>query len=264
MLIRNTTTSTRRGILAVADNKLHTPCLAACVLGVSMFLAAQATAAVVRFDGADNGVGAGGLRPNSDAAALQFQAATSGLSTITFEGLALGTFPVTVAPGVNLTLTNNSTGITTGGNAIIGYNTTSGGSQFLQIAAPAAPATANFAFTTAISAFGGYFTGIGTSTGTVHALFNDGSSQDLLLTGNAAGGIQFFGFADPTNAITTVSIQLQGSPGDVFGIDDVRFGAAATAVPEPGSALAGMLALGACASGLFRRNRREERAASAA
>ena len=35
----------------------------------------------------------------------------------------------------------------------------------------------------------------------------------------------------------------------------LQIGPVAAAVPEPGSALAGMLALGACASGLFRRNR---------
>ena len=45
--------------------------------------------------------------------------------------------------------------------------------------------------------------------------------------------------------------------------DSLTVQAIAAPVPEPGSALAGLLALGACAGGLFRRNRQTERAASA-
>ena len=72
----------------------------------------------------------------------------------------------------------------------------------------------------------------------------------------APGGIGQFAlgtFVADATGTQAIDFGTQG-PSNVNGVQLRQF-APATAVPEPGSALAGLLALGACASGLVRRNR---------
>lgn len=209
----------------------------------------RAAADFVTYTATDAGVGPGGARPLADASAAAFDAAAGALGTtglITFEGLPVGNFTtLTVAPGVSVSLTNinNSAGITGGisnsaGSATLGYNTTTGGSQFLSanpfLVQQQSGVTFNFA--SPVAAFGAYFTGLGTGSGaTVHLLLNDGTARDVVITGSATGGVTFFGFTDAGASLSTLTLQhIPGATGqDIYGIDDVRYTAAA--VPEPGA-----------------------------
>jgi len=213
--------------------------LAVLILGVT---ASQASAILTLFEGADPGVSAGGARPNSDAAAAAFQSAAGSLSTIDFEAAPLGNFgSLGVAPGVtvNLSGTDSGGGIRNDSSTSTGYNTTTGGSQFLGVwpLFNNAVASATFLFASPIDAFGAYLTGLGTATGALHVMFDDGSLQDISITGSSSGGVQFFGFTDPGASIISVALELlnTGSSRDIFGVDDVQF--ASSNVPETGTTL---------------------------
>jgi hypothetical protein len=223
-------------------------------------LGGRADAGIIVFSGSDPGAGPSDPRPNSDAAAAAFAAAaTQPSQRITFEGLPLGNFSsLAVAPGVTVTLAQMGdtfpAGISNSNSApvTLGYNTTPGGSQFLQYAPTLAvgTSTATFSFANPVQGFGAYFTGLGTNpVNSVHLVFNDGMSEDILLTGNSAGGVQFFGFLDPGASFSSLSVQegTTATQRDIFGIDDVRLvyapaAAAAAAIPEP--ATAGLFVLG--------------------
>jgi hypothetical protein len=111
-----------------------------------------------------------------------------------------------------------------------GYNTTSGGKQFVSMLG----GDLNFSFTTPIDAFGAFITGdqgpgvVGQETIT----FNDGSSQTVNIpnTFMSDGGASFVGFFDPGKQIVGVQLHFLN---DVVGVDDVQF--QATPVPEPTS-----------------------------
>jgi hypothetical protein len=230
-----------------------------------ILIAGTADAAIVTYTGNDQSVAAGGARPNSDAARAAFLGAVTPTGTITFEGLALGNFgALGVAPGVTATLTGQDTiaGIQNANDTTLGYNTTSGGSQHLRMAPPfnSGPATATFNFATPISAFGAYLTGTEVNyPGAINILFFDGSSQSLNVTkNNNGGGVQFFGFT--TDALLISSVQFYEGPTantrDIWGIDDVTYGAVAGAVvPEPSTYIAGALLLLPFGSQVIRRLR---------
>ena len=61
--------------------------------------------------------------------------------------------------------------------------------------------------------------------------FNDGTSQSLTLP-TIGGGIEFFGFTDSGQSISSLTINVLG---DIIGVDDVRYVKAADPVPEPTS-----------------------------
>ena len=87
--------------------------------------------------------------------------------------------------------------------------------------------TAVFSFSTAIDAFGAFFsdTEVGFP-GNITIAFNDGTSQSLGLTKGAdGGGVLFFGFTDIGKSFDTVTISTgsTNSLRDIFGIDDVRY-----------------------------------------
>ena len=151
---------------------------------------------------------------------------------------------MTVAPGVTMTLQNTAPSIlpsfpfgisNNSPNAVLdGYNTTPGGTQFLEFVPQlgASTATLTFQFAQPISSFGANLTGVGTAPGDLHLLFNDGTAHDISITGSPLGGIQFLGFIDPGASISTITFQMNNVPltsRDVFGVDDVRY----VAVPEP-------------------------------
>ena len=209
--------------------------------------------------GSDPGVVADPLSaanaPNTAVAISTFNTSAGALGplqTFGFEGLPIGqpstdNTPFTVASGVTLTLNNTDTstvpgnpfGISNGSLAPVnlGYNTTPGGSQFLEFApmTTGGISTLTFNFAQAIQAFGLNLTGVGSAPTDLHLVFNDGAAQDLRIVGSSLGGVQFLGFVDPGASITSISIQERNIPAgtrDLFGVDDVRYVYTA-AVPEP-------------------------------
>jgi len=98
-------------------------------------------AAVTTYTGLDPGAGPADPRPNSSAAAASFDAAAAALGprvTENFESAPLGNFATLPLANTTVTLTGTASdsgaGITTStlGPAILGYNTTSGGANYLR------------------------------------------------------------------------------------------------------------------------------------
>ena len=210
------------------------------LLASACFFSNAVSASPIVFSGFDIGAGANAARPNSDATALQFDAAVGPHSLIDFESAPLGYFSsLVIAPGVTLTggtlsppngnqrITNTLTGTP---DTLYGYNTTAGGSRF----ANCESGTLTFTFSTPIDAFGAYFTGVQYPFGNAIGLvFNDGSSQVLpFAPADQPGGVQFLGFIDPGSQISSVTINTSG---DIIAVDDVRF--RASLIPEASTAL---------------------------
>ncbi|MBP3956207.1 hypothetical protein J8F10_13030 [Gemmata sp. G18] len=206
--------------------------------------APTARAGFIIYSGSDAGASSGSPRPNSDAAAAAFDAAAGALgavSVIDFESAPLGAFAsLNAAPGVTITGAGGTSGppsildAPTGTpDAIYGYNTTAGGARFLYTQG----GTVTVTFGTGVQAFGAYISGIQFSGETI--TFNDGSSQTVDIPGLTAadGGIAFVGFTDAGKSITSITFNLNGTPGgpDFIAIDDVRFVHAdsVTATPAP-------------------------------
>jgi PEP-CTERM motif-containing protein len=234
----------------------------ALMLLASLVAASGAQAAIVTFSGADDGAGPGDPRPFADAAASAFDGAVGLHSLITFEGLPVGNFgSLGVAPGVTATLSNLDSSFSGISNVDqhsptpLGYNTTSGGSQFLQVAPffnDAIGGSVTFTFAQPVDAFGAYLTDTQVGfPGLITVTFSDGLSQVLPVSKNSdLGGVLFFGFTDFGASIASISYNTGAtdSTRDVWGIDDVRY---ATPVPEPGT-----LSLLAAGAGLLLRRRR--------
>ena len=219
---------------------------------VAVLLTGSAFAGITTYIGFDDGAGSRPL-PNSDAAAASFDATTGNLPIITFESAPLGFFSsLAAAPGVTVTGTdyygNQQSIINTPvcPPALCGFNTTIGGSQWLNVYG----GFATFTFSSPISAFGAYITG--NQVAGINLAFNDGSNQTVLIPVDYSnGGAAFVGFTDSLANITSVSVLAIAPYGDFIGVDDVRYGAMST-VPEPGSILllgSGLLT----AAGLLRR-----------
>jgi hypothetical protein len=196
-------------------------------------VAGTAGAAITTYSGLDAGVGPGGAHPNSTAAAATFNTAASALGTVTtedFESAALGAFTNLALPNMTVTTSNVTAQIT---DSLVlplieGYNTTTGGSKYLKVTPPFGIGTSSvtMTFDNPISAWGAWFTGVGTVPNTaVSVVFDDGTTQSYNPPGSASGGIAFFGFTDPGKAIASVTVQevLTGAARDIFGIDDVQF-----------------------------------------
>lgn len=218
------------------------------------------------YSGADPGANSTDPRPNSVAAAGLFDAAAGGLGAITlldFESSPLGAFAsLTPAPGVTVTGADISGNNQTVLNApfgvpdnLFGYNTTSGGTQFVSLYG----GTLTFTFADPIQAFGGYFSGLqGDIVGTETLTFSDGNSQTVDIP-NMSGGIAFVGFTDAGMSVSSILLTVHG---DIVGVDDVRFvktgQQAGGNVPEPGS-LAFLVGVGVAGTLLGRRRMRRSR-----
>jgi hypothetical protein len=232
----------------------------ACILATMAIAICPAIAVAAPITGTDFGAGPTDARPNSNAAAAIFdaQAALIGpFGIITFEDKTVGNFSsLTVATGVTVTFSNTDTigGISTVSSVTTGYNTTSGGTKMLRFVpiTDIGTCSVTFTFDSPVRGFGAYLTGVSTESGILHAVYNDGTANDLYISGDVTGGVQFFGVIAQTQSISSFKFELRGVTGrgrDIIGIDDVRVLPLQT--PEP--ATLAMLGLGGLA--LIRRPR---------
>lgn len=214
----------------------------------TVFAAALSQASISTFYGYDLGANSTDPHPNSDSAAAAFDSFIGSHGVITFESAPLGAFgSLNAAPGVTVTgvdfYTNQQTILNAPygtPDALFGYNTTSGGSNFLNMLG----GTVTFNFASVQHFFGAYIGGIQDEFGPDSLQWNDGADQSMAITSDvAAGGMSFAGFYD-TDGFTSVTVSM---PADFVSIDDVRV----NAVPEPAS----MACLGLGAIALIRRRK---------
>lgn len=229
---------------------------------VVMFGLIQSMAAATPiFYAVDPGMGPGDPIPNSVAEAAAFDGAAGWLAPIQlidFEGpVTLTPSGFVVADGVSIIRSHTETGsaadgISTLNSVTTGYNTTVGGQTHLGMVPllDGSTASVTFDFDEPIQAFGAFLTGVQTAMGELHVLFDDGSPQDYLISGDPAGGALFFGFILPETVISSLTFEMRGTvvnSRDFIGIDDVRY---VGSVPEP--ATLAMLGIG----GLLLRKRK--------
>jgi len=188
--------------------------------------------------GYDSGAGSLVVATNSTAAAAAFDTALPGLSIIDFESATPG-FSTTGDGFVRNTQRCSA--------ALCGYNTTTAGANFLD-----ATYNTTFNFSTAIDSFGAYFTGVQRGDATLTYL--DGSTTVLTMPAAdlSNGGTTFFGFSDSGASIASIAY-FTGTGGDYVGVDDIRYGNAGNAVPEP--ATLAILGLGLAGLSISRRRK---------
>lgn len=213
----------------------------ACSIGI-------AGATVVPYSGTDAGAGPADTLTNSNAAQSSLSAQLPSWVVIDFENTAAGTAFPTSFSVFGMTMTASLTGQDPAysgfkvgtGTPTLGFNTTAGGSHYLQLSAlDNNPMTLHLAFSQPIQSFGAYFTGIGNVGGNSPTLsFNDGAPQSLTVAGSGTGGSEFLGFTDAGQSINSIDLTMAGNANDVFSMDDLRFAGASdknpiSVVPEP-------------------------------
>lgn len=208
----------------------------------ALAVAGQANAAPTTYIGADDNVGSLAQMTNSVAASALFNAAVPGATLVDFEGSLPSA--LTISGG---SITSNS-----GCGTLCGFNTTSGGANFLSLFG----GTATFNFSSPVNSFGFYINGLQTSrVGQQTVTFSDGSSQLInfpsAVEGGNGGGGAFIGFTDFGKNISSVSVFVSN---DIIAIDDLRFGFGSGGVPEP-AAWALMISGFGLVGGALRRRR---------
>jgi hypothetical protein len=176
----------------------------------------SANAALVVYSAFDDGQ-ASPIGSNSAAEQALFLAAVGPVNEITFE---------TPVPS-DVTISGGSIINYTSGFQLYGGNTTPGGSYYLSLSG----GSATFGFTTPVSVFGAYFSGLQVTGDSIN--FSDGTSQSISIPVDFYnGGMAFVGFTDIGASITSVTINAQGpSYGDIIGVDDVFYNGT-SAIPE--------------------------------
>jgi hypothetical protein len=211
----------------------------ACLLTLT---SAHAFGALVTFTGEDLNAGPGGPFTSSNAAAASFDTAAGAIGTvglITFESAPLGAFTnltvatgVTASGGAGLSILNSPSFPTA--PALDGFNTTPGGSQYIEDQA----GSLTFTFASPTQFFGLYLTGLQIFYAQDTVTFSDGTTEVINApetgTGSGTGAVAFVGFTDLGASITSITITSTGSGGtDFIGIDDVMYQTTASGVPEP-------------------------------
>ncbi len=229
------------------------------------FACPAAHGAVVTYIGNDPGAGPAAARPNYNHAPPNIGSVLTAVGAATvfnIETAPVGSFSsLSLGSGVSVSGTdfsgNNQSVANTPNDAaapsLAGYDTTFGGSNYLNVLG----GTATFTFSNPINTFGAYFTGVQTEFGTVTLSFNDGSSQVVTVPAqpDASGGVAFVGFTDSGHAISSLTVVSgSGGGGDFIGVDDVRVTFAP--VPEP-STLALLAAAGILGAGAWARRTRQ-------
>ncbi len=224
-------------------------------------------AAPIIFSGGDMGAGPSDPRPNANSAAAAFNLAASalgGTTLIDFESVSTGSFsslPMGVTTitgqdysGSDQTILDSPAYPDPDYYSVDGYNTTAAGAKFLEMMG----GTTTFSFSSPISLFGAYFTGVQQPFfGSVTLNFEDGASQEIPFESlEGMGGAQFVGFIDEGALISSVTVKSISDEGfDFLGIDDVRFGPTQTSIPTPDSGSSAVL-LTLASLGCFVRARR--------
>ena len=229
--------------------------------------AMQASASIITFTGEDLNAQPGGPFPNSNAAAASFDSAAGLIgpeNIINFESAPLGSFSsLNAAPGVTITGSDaqgDNQQILNAPNPAFppldGYNTTPGGSQFLEMKG----GSVTFTFASPVQFFGAYFSGVQTSFFQDTVQFSDGSSESINVPGtgtsSSEGAAAFVGFTDAGASISSITINTGTNGFDFIGVDDVRYGAAASTAPEPASIVIAFAGLAALAAIRYRNGRR--------
>jgi hypothetical protein len=237
--------------------------IAASVIGLT-----TAQASTVTFIGQDDGSAVGGVRPNSQAAFVNFTTAANSYGTVdqfNFEnapvgfnggtiGLHNGEGSITLnAPDLGLGVSGISN--TTFGN-LYGFNATPlGGTNWLGF--PEGSATVNLTSTT--HSFGMFLTGLQgpAFNSSVTISVGDADGTVFNIVENTNGGAQFFGFTD-TQGFTSLTITNVSN--DDWGVDGIS--ANIGAVPE--ASTWAMMILGFAGVGFMTYRRKSKQALMAA
>ena len=196
------------------------------------FITLFANATPITYLGADDNVSSVSDMINANAAAADFLSVAGALNQFGFES------PI---PS-NLTISGGTT-VSSNCGALCGFNTTSGGSFWREVAG----GSVTFTFTDPVDAFGFYVNGLQTDLVPQQTIeYVDGSlvQQVINMPASTGGGGAFVGFIDFGQLISSVTFNATN---DILGFDDLRFGRSANdpnnpnmpvlAVPAPATLL---------------------------